>query len=192
MEQEPFITHIPGFDGYLTLRFNTNAALWKDKIIFKYFPEQISIIEIVYPNRPKESFRLRLEGRDYVGLSNFAGDTAKANINADFLRNYLNNYANIQFENVADPKKIPLEEVMIEENFLASITVYDKEGKSKKVELYKRYFDGLNFLPRSGEYDFDRDRMFMRMGPNTVYNVQYFVFNKLIVTYKDFFSTPIK
>lgn len=191
-QDEPYITHIPGFNGYLTVRFITDLSKWKDKIIFRYLGDQISMLQIEYPNLPKESFTLRLEGIQYAGLSNFAGDTAKSNLNGDFLRAYIGNYANIQYENVADPNKIPLETLLIPENLLATITVYDKEGKANKVELFKRYYDGLNFLPRSAEYDFDRDRMFGRVNGKSVYNVQYFVFNKLIVTYKDFFSTPLK
>jgi hypothetical protein len=189
---EPVITHMPGFEGYLTVRFITDAAKWKNKIIFRYFGDQISVLQVQYPGRPLESFTLRLDGINYAGLSNFAGDTARANLNGDFLRGYLQSYSNIQYESEADPKRIPLESLLTDENLLAVITVYDKEGKAKKVELFKRYFDGLNFLPTSADYDFDRDRMFLRLNDKEVYNVQYFVFNKLIVTYKDFFSQPVQ
>jgi hypothetical protein len=190
---DPFITHIPGFEGYLTVRFNTNVLVWKDREVFRYAPQNISIIKIEYPPSKEASFTLKVEGKDYVSLVNDAGDTAKAKINGEFLRDYLLKYSDIQYENQADPKRIPnLPELLSQENLLAKITIFDKEGQKKSVELFKRYFDGEKFLPKSEEYDFDRDRCFLRINGKEVYNAQYNVFNKLIVSYKDFFSTPLQ
>ncbi len=190
---DPFITHIPGFEGYLTVRFNTNALVWRDREIFRYAPQDIKIVRIEYPQNKESSFTLNIQGKDYVSLFNDAGDTAGGKINGEFLRNYLVAYTDIQYENMVDPSKIPnLSEIMSNENLLAIITVYDKEGQKKTVELYKRYFDGVKFLPKSEDYDFDRDRCFVRLNGKTIYNGQYVVFNKLIVSYKDFFSTPLQ
>jgi hypothetical protein len=190
---DPFITHIPGFEGYLTVRFNTNVLVWKDREIFRYSPLNIKIIKIEYPKSTDASFTLRIEGKDYITLYNDAGDTASANINMEFLKKYLLNYSDIQYENIADPKKIPnLVELLTNENLLATITVYDKEGVKQSVELYKRYFDGVKFLPKSEEYDFDPDRCFVRLNGKDLYNGQYVVFNKLIVSFKDFFSVPLQ
>ncbi len=190
---DPFITHIPGFEGYLTVRFNTNVLVWRDREIFRYAPQNIKIIKIEYPTSKDASFTLKIEGKDYISLFNEAGDTASAKINGEFLRKYLVNYSDIQYENMVDPKKIPnLAELLIKENLLATITVYDKEGNKRSVELYKRYFDGLKFLPSSEDYDFDPDRCFVRLDGKNLYNGQYAVFNKLIVSYKDFFSAPLQ
>lgn len=191
--EDPFITHIPGFEGYLTVRYNTNALLWRDREIFRYSPQNIKIVRIEYPESKEASFTLKIEGKDYISLYNDAGDTASSKIDAEFLRKYLVGYADIQYENIADPKRIPnLNELLIKENLLAIITVYDKDANKKSVELYKRYFDGLKFLPTSEDYDFDPDRFFVRFNGQTVYNGQYAVFNKLIVSYKDFFSKPLQ
>ncbi len=189
---DPFITHIPGFDGYLTVRYNANVEVWKDREIFRIAPQDISIIQIEYPQSNEASFTLKVEGAKHVSLFNKAGDTAKGGINGEFLRNYLIGYADIQYENILNTKKVNIEQLLIPENLIAIITVYNKEGQAKKVELYKRYFDGEKFLPKSEEYDFDRDRCFVRINGGTVYNGQYRVFNPLIASYKDFFSTPVK
>jgi hypothetical protein len=189
---DPFITHIPGFEGYLTVRFNTNALVWRDREIFRYAPQDIKILRIEYPQNKQSSFTLNIQGKDYVSLFNDAGDTA-GNVNGEFLRKYLVAFADVQYENMVNPAKIPnLSEILSNENLLASITVYDKQGKKKTVELFKRYFDGVQFLPKSEDYDFDRDRCFVRLNGNAIYNGQYVVFNKLIVSYKDFFLTPLR
>lgn len=190
--EDPFITHIPGFDGYLTVRYNTNAEVWKDREVFRIAPQDINIIQIDYPQSKEASFTLKVEGAKHVSLFNKAGDTAKGNINGEFLRNYLIGFADIQYENILNTKRVSTEELLTPENLIATIIVYNKEGQAKKVELFKRYFDGEKFLPKSEEYDFDRDRCFIRINDKIVYNGQYRVFNPLIASYKDFFSTPVK
>lgn len=189
---DPFITHIPGFEGYLTVRFNSDIRVWRDREIFRISPQNLKIVQISYPTNKASSFTLNIENKDYIKLFNQAGDTAANGVNGEFLRKYLTAFADIQYENVVDPKRIDLDAMLIPENLLAVITVYNKEGEKRTVELFKRYFDGEKFLPKSEEYDFDRDRCFVRLNGNTVYNGQYRVFNKLIVSYKDFFSAPIQ
>lgn len=189
---EPMITHIPGFDGYLTVRYNSNAEVWRDREVFRYYPQNIDIISIEYPNLNKESFNLRISGKDYISLTNKAGDTATNNINGEYLRNYLINYTDVQYENIANPKKIKLGELLLPENLICIITVFDKSGKSKKVELFRRFFDGQNFLPQGSDLELDTHRMFIRVNDKDVYNAQYNAFSKLIVRYSDFFSVPSK
>lgn len=189
---EPMITHIPGFDGYLTVRYNSNAEVWRDREVFRYYPQNIDIISIEYPNLNKESFNLRISGKDYISLTNKAGDTATNNINGEYLRNYLINYTDVQYENIANPKKIKLGELLLPENLICIITVFDKSGKSKKVELFRRFFDGQNFLPQGSDLELDSHRMFIRVNGKDVYNAQYNAFSKLIVRYSDFFSVPSK
>ena len=101
-------------------------------------------------------------------------------------------YSDIQYENILDQKKVSVAELLIPENLLATITVLEKEGDKHKVELFKRYFNGEIFLPKSENYDFDQDRCFVRVDNQFIYNGQYRVFNNLIVNYKEFFSKPIQ
>lgn len=189
---DPFICHIPGFDGYLTVRYNTDIAVWKDRGILRIAPQNIGIVKIEYPESPEASFTLKVQSKDYISLFNNVGDSAKGNINGEFLRKYLGGFADIQYENPVDIKKVNLNELLIPQNLLATITVYEKEGAKHQVELFKRFFNGEKFLAKSEQYDFDQDRCFVRVDGKLVYNGQYRVFNNLIVNYKEFFSAPIK
>ncbi len=188
---EPFIVHIPGFDGYLTVRYNPNLEVWRDREIFRYYPQQIDVVRIDYPGAPEKSFTLRVSGKDYIQLTNMLGDTAKGNINGDFLREYLTAFTDVQYENRADSKKLNFLELLVPENLIAIITVIDKEGKTRKVEMYKRYFDGEKIVASGKDYELDTDRMFAEINDKNVYNAQYRVFSKLIVNFEDFFSKPL-
>jgi hypothetical protein len=60
---KPFITHIPGFVGYLTPRFNVFPIRWKDKEVFVYKrPEEIKTISVSYPQYPTQSYLIDNSG----------------------------------------------------------------------------------------------------------------------------------
>src|SRR5205085_5470323 len=46
----PFITEIPGFNGYLTPRFSTDYDAWKQPRLFKLDPAQLKNLSISYSN----------------------------------------------------------------------------------------------------------------------------------------------
>ena len=71
----------------------------------------------------------------------------------NFLRNYLINYSDVQYENITNVKKIKVAEVLSPQNLFCTITVFDKSGKSKKVEMFRRYFDGQEFIASGSEVE---------------------------------------
>jgi hypothetical protein len=62
----PFIMHIPGFYGYLTTRFFTEPAQWRDAVVFKYASSQISSIAVNYYETPKQSFKIEKKDEGFV------------------------------------------------------------------------------------------------------------------------------
>jgi hypothetical protein len=189
---EPLITHIPGFDGYLTVRFNTNAEIWRDREIFRYHPSFIDAIEVQYPTSPAESFVLKVANKDQVSIANGKGEMVKGNVNADFLRSYLDSYMNIQYENIIQLAPSTRDSVLVPQNLLATITVVNKEGAQKSIQIYKRYWNGRAFVDKGTEVEFDQDRVFVVINQKVVANGQYRTFNKLIVRYQDFTNPPIQ
>lgn len=189
---EPLITHIPGFDGYLTVRFNTNAEIWRDREIFRYYPSFIDAIEVKYPTSPAESFVLKVANKDQVSIANGKGEMVKGNVNADFLRSYLDAYMDVQYENIIQLAPTTRDSVLVPQNLLATITVVNKEGDQKSIQIFKRYWNGRAFVNKGTEVEFDQDRVFVVINGQVVANGQYRTFNKLIVRYQDFTNPPIQ
>ena len=50
----PFITHIPGFNGFLSTRYFASEAEWRDKSIFRFDPRKIVKVEVVDYKRPRK------------------------------------------------------------------------------------------------------------------------------------------
>lgn len=77
----PFVTEIPGFNGYLTPWYPTKLSAWKDQLVFSYRPEEVKEISITYPAYPEFSFLLKRQQANYQlsapdgGLSTSAVDT---------------------------------------------------------------------------------------------------------------------
>jgi hypothetical protein len=189
---EPFITHIPGFDGYLSTRFTTDELIWKDREVFRFVPPRIDLIKIDYPNDQKGSFELKIENINYARLINGAGEVAKDNINGEFLRQYLGLYQDVQYESLISLRKSQQDSVLYPGNLLCTITVYDKEGNKKSARLYQRFYNGLEFVQSGNEAEYDTERIFVLTDKNEIANGQTRIFNKLMVKYSDFFGPPQK
>ena len=60
----PFVTHIEGFEGYLTERYVSQEDLWRDVRLF-YFPEMgISTIMVEYPENKAQSFKIQIDEKN--------------------------------------------------------------------------------------------------------------------------------
>lgn len=59
----PFVTHIPGFNGYLTPRYITKLSDWKTRRIFKYDAGQVKTLTAVDRERPGLEIRLENDGK---------------------------------------------------------------------------------------------------------------------------------
>ncbi len=189
--EDPFTVHIPGFDGYLSIRFNTDEKVWRDRELFRYSPENIDVIKIGYPQNPEASFMLKLEGRQYARLTNAKGDTA-TQIDAKFLQDYLLNYFDMQYESEISLRPGLKDSVLIAPNLQASILVFDKKGKENKAHFYERYFNGREFAPTGNEAEYDYERYFILKTDGRLFNGQKRNFDKLLIKYQDFLGTNTK
>ncbi len=57
--ENPYITQIVGFEGYLTSRFNANKNSWRDNIIFNCDSQNLKSFEVLYANNLKYTFELK-------------------------------------------------------------------------------------------------------------------------------------
>jgi hypothetical protein len=46
--KQPYVTYIPGFDGYLTTRYFIKEDNWRDRTVFRYYPYSMKQVKVVY------------------------------------------------------------------------------------------------------------------------------------------------
>ncbi len=58
LDYEPYILHIPGFNGYLSVRFFTDSNEWRSMRLFFFAPESLRSLAFEFPTEPHKSFRI--------------------------------------------------------------------------------------------------------------------------------------
>ncbi|MEL6865127.1 MAG: DUF4340 domain-containing protein [Bacteroidota bacterium] len=62
---EPFVTHIPSWEGGLRTRFALKGNEWRDRSVFSEQVDDIVAVSVEYPKQRSKSFKLIKEGERY-------------------------------------------------------------------------------------------------------------------------------
>lgn len=58
--ENPFVCNIPGFNGYLTIRYDVNPNSWRDPHIFMSGERTLQEVKVEYPSKPADNFTLTI------------------------------------------------------------------------------------------------------------------------------------
>jgi hypothetical protein len=177
----PFVTYIPGFDGYLTTRYFTEASDWRDRSVFKYVPNQIKTVKVEYPSSPTESFTIIKKAENIYEVRDVQTNTTIPDFDTIAIKQYLSYYQDIHFEAIErDMAKVNKDSVLASTPF-AVLTVTNDAGMNNVAKLFhKKAEPGTTDQqgnPR--KYDIDRAYGLVNNGQDFVL-CQYYVFGKLL------------
>lgn len=190
--KSPSVVHVPGFYGYLSSRFFTDTILWKDRGVFAVAPNNIKKVEVIYPELSGNGFKLEVHDDKFITLSNAKGDTATGDVDGEFLRYYLSAFSNINMEShISSLNAFQNDSVLLKGHF-AEIDLQTHSGNSINVKLYRKPLSVRNKQQTDEEGNplpFDTDRLFIDINNSRKLVLgQYFVFDKLLAYYSDFFA----
>lgn len=177
----PYITYIPGFEGYLTTRYFTSEADWRDRIVYRYVPTDIKSVKMEYPSNSSESFEVTNLGNNTFDVKTLSSGTSIPSFDTLAVKQYLSYYQNIQFESVEKAtEKINRDSIIMSGPF-AIITVTDMKGASNMVKLFHKKAppEKLDINGQPMKYDVDRCYGLINNGQDFVL-CQYYVFGKLL------------
>jgi hypothetical protein len=177
----PFIMFIPGFNGFLSIRYFMDEDLWRDRSIFSFYPDQIASISVEYTHLLDSSFTISLTNSNSISLADSKGrnipdfDTLKA-------KQYLNYFSNIQYEALKNDMRQSLKDSVIAKGAVHVITLKDREGKTHVVKTFSKPVDGNYSNPVTGKpMTEDLERMYALINDDKdMAVVQYYVFGKLL------------
>lgn len=181
---EPFVTHIPGFNGYLTPRFPLNERDWRTTEIYNLNPADITEVDLDYPKRPESSFRLMVKGADYVMQKPGAGGELKLEPMA--AKRFLVGFRKIHFEVFSDLNAIQSDSVAASQPF-AILQVKTSDAKNNPPVL-RLYYKKAGMKTKSvGENNTDLDKYYGIIGDNNheVVFIQDLVISHILPSYKD-------
>lgn len=188
LSQKPYITHIPGFTGFLTVRYFTDENKWRSRKIINLRADQIQSIEMKYSDFG--SFELIVLEKDSFQLQPLDGEARAEAPHKVRIASYLEGFFDIHAETFQNED--PHKDSILNSIPFCELTIKSLVTDDNRITIY--------FMPVSkrtkGRIDqfgnpipFDRDRYFAVVNQGKDFAViQHFVFGKILRRYPDFFS----
>ncbi|MBK5285577.1 MAG: hypothetical protein JJE25_09240 [Bacteroidia bacterium] len=186
----PFVTEIPGFDGFLTPRFFTNEQEWRWKNVFNYLPDEIRTVTVSYNPDTERSFKIDFRSAIDFSVSSPAMNKVLTHSDTSVVINYISQFSDVNFEFFDFMLKPAQRDSILKEPSDRMINVTDKNGKSVTAKFYKIPVNPFTVATTdtTGElmkYDVDRMYAFINHDSDLV-GVQLFVFRKFFRSLEDF------
>lgn len=184
---EPYVTHIPSFNGALRVRYFTDELDWRDRMIFTLQPEDIKSVSIEYPLQKVKSFKLLNQSHTYqidplFALTPRINSQPIKGLAESFLTGFKflgaegfeNGYLNTDSLRATVPFVV--------------ISVENTEGVTKTLKLHPivpRNADGSLIVQNEGHVVVER--YYGEADGNDIYLIQHVVFEKVFWAYESFF-----
>lgn len=182
--KQPYVTYIPGFDGFLTTRYFIREDDWRDRTVFQYYPYDLKSVSISYPGTDS-SFRITIAGRNQFLLDNpRTGQKTATPFDTNAVKQYLTYYQSVSWEVTVDGTK---KDSIINSPALAVMQVEDVKGKITTVKLFRRKATAEQQEKYGINYKYDPDRLFALVNGKDFVLVQYFIFGKIMQPASYFF-----
>lgn len=186
-----FAMHIPGFNGFLNIRYNTDIKTWLKKNVFSFSPEEIASITVENFLVPEKSFEI-VHHDNAFELHAYPSGKKIENVSEEKLLNYVNDFRDINYERELQNTTPEIDSAK-QAGRMMIITVKTKNGEQRTARCYRKpraETDDDDWLKQSPNWTpYDPDRFYLEIDslPQTFF-AQYFVFGKLMRTPQDFFT----
>lgn len=176
----PFIMFIPGFNGFLSIRYFIDEDLWRDRSVFAFYPDQIASISVAYTHLLDSSFTISLTNSNAISLADGKGNNIP-NFDTLKTKQYLNYYSNIQYESLKNDLPAEVKDSILAKGAVHTITLKDRTGKTHVVQTFSKPVEPNSVDPVTGKPSTeDLEHMYAVINDGKdMAIVQYFVFGKL-------------
>ena len=189
---EPYVMRIPGFQGMLRPRFQTEEQDWRERFVFKLRPEDIKMVSVDYPNQRAMSFKLQRDGNNFT-VEPFYDVVPRLNrpVVSGMVEAYLQGFSRLGIEGyeAGNPKADSLKNSPV----FARVSVTTKNDVTKTLTIHP-------FLARNEQGQITKsddgivhiEHYFVDTNEGELMAVQHFVFEKIFWAYEAFFVNPKK
>ena len=182
----PFVTHIPGFTGYLTTRYSTNIWDWRSRLIFKYQFDEIASIKVQQPEHPGKSFKITCYGDNTYTLTSLKDNKPVENFDTVEVKKYISLFRIVPFESFVTKLTDREKDSITSRPPTYIFTIEDFTGSKNTFKTYPRpNFE--QYGNSSGKiYEFDVDNLYAVLEDNSWVLIQYYVFDLMFKDIDDF------
>lgn len=184
--EQPYVVHIPIWEGHLTPRYMIAEPDWRDRAIFEIPYDEIQSVEIEYPNQKGNSFKLTKTGNNVYDVVPYFATTPKINkpTNQGQVQNYLKSFKRIDAE--AFRNEVPKEGITELMPF-SVVTVTKTDGTVKKVSFFPIPSQGATTANISPLMPNGIPERYYAIVGNELYLVQHIAFMRIFMGYPGFF-----
>ncbi len=182
---DPFVMHLPGMYGYLGPRFFLNENDWRSHEVFALAPDEISAIQVEYPEEPQESFRIEMNDESIVMIDLFGGKVVE-NVDSVSLFRYLSLFGMVNFESFEETKSELYLDTIKGGVPLGIVTVVNNLGFQKEIRLFKKPIGDWASDPEGFPIDYDLDRLYAWVDQKDMVVMQYYVTDPITLRKSDF------
>lgn len=193
----PFVTEIPGFNGYLTPRYSSKVLDWKETILFRYANplSDIQSVIIDYPPFPERSFELS-QSENYFQLRTSSGVYPVSSLDSIAVLNYLDLFRNLYYEGVDKLLSPSQKDSLVNSNPLCNIKVTGKDGKDVILIIHPMPLHSASLVREDTlglplKYDVDRMYGYLPARDELVV-LQKISFERLFRTPEDFMLASLR
>jgi len=187
--EQPYVVHLPTWDGNLRTRFNLKGDEWRDKTVLRAKVEDIQAVSIEYPKQQNKSFKLEKKGAEYqvVPFYDFTPKSTST-ISKGKVEAFLVGLKSVGAE--AFETKNPRKDSVVQTIPFCTIKLKKTDGELQEVKLFPIYVDAPNIDPSTGRKLADTfvERYFAEVNEEDFMLVQHRVFEKVFWGYDFFFN----
>ena len=140
-KNNPFIMHLPGYGGDISVFYNTQINYWKPHIIFQYSINDIFSIELENVNEPQNSFRISRNDSGGFILENLNGKEVLENVDSERITRYLSYFRRIRFEKYLNPDVEIDRDSITKAPAIYTLTLRDVNDDEKVICIFPVYLD---------------------------------------------------
>ncbi len=179
---KPFITYIPGFEGYLTTRYFVDERAWRELTVFKYDPANIQSVKVEVPFNPEFGYEVVVKGDNVFEVKSIRSQEKLPDVDPLSVKQYLSYFQNLNFESFENELSEKQADSVKQAKPINVITVTDKAGKTTSVKFFARNPKTKGEKDVNGKeilFDLERMNALINNGKELVI-LQYYVFGKVM------------
>lgn len=177
----PFITYLPGFRGFIAVRYSPRIADWRDHSVFAVPISAIKSVKVQFVEVPGFSFEVNKVGERSFSLTSLMNHQQIPDFDTTRVLELLTSFNDIRYEVlVTGFSKAKVDSILNSPPYHI-ITVTDLSGNQHIVKTFHRKNPTGEVDENGGYVPFDRDRMYASInnGKELVL-IQFFIFDPLI------------
>ncbi len=182
--ENPYIVYIPGFRGFVSVRFSPKPDDWKSHIVFNKNLADIKSVKVENHKNPNQSFEVNIiDAMGNYDVTRLSDGSAVSDYDTLKLLNFLTSFKDLRYESrlnaILPPQRI---DSILNTNPIYQITLIDVHHDTTKVIMYNK-----NKLPDAVTKAYeqlvpvDLDRFYgsLNNGQDFVL-MQYYTFDKVL------------